>query len=254
MVRALPVLACLIVLLLPGVAGARAHQVSLNRGEIAISYDGSAERDSPTGLYCPGTNPCTAFGDVGSSLGWEATAIADRFGNISESDTTLKASGRITVEPNVGLPAGASPSTAPGCDNVVQERKRYDDGTRMTRTRHSIGVQVELPFSLRWLEVSGDPGNCQMSPATWAGSVFSLGSAGPTSDAEVAKLQLTLRPKMGAPKSARRTTREFDYSFERDTRTGPYGVYKSKIVSSVTIVNGCERFNVANGRCVKYYD
>src|SRR3954469_14578267 len=82
--RALPVLACLIVLLLPAVAAARTHEVSLDRGEIAISYEGSGSTDLPTGLNCPGTNPCVAFGNVGYSLSWEATAVADKYGNISE--------------------------------------------------------------------------------------------------------------------------------------------------------------------------
>ena len=254
MARAVPVAACLIVLLLPAVAGARTHEVSLDRGETAISYEGSGSSDLPTGQHCPGTSPCVAFGNVGYSLGWEATAIADKYGNISESDTTLKASGFITVQPNLGLPAGVPPATNPACRNVVHERKRYIDGAMVTRTRRSIGVQVELPFSLRWLVVSGDPTNCQMSSATWAGSVFSLWGAGPESDADVAKLQRALRPKMGAAKSARRTTKEFNFSFERDTGTGPYGVYKDHITSSMTITNGCKRFNVANGRCVKYYD
>jgi hypothetical protein len=220
MAGALPVLACLILLLLPAVAGARTHEVSLDRGEIAISYEGSGSSDLPSGLNRPGTNPCVAFGKVGYSLGWEATAIADKHGNISESDTTLKAAGLISVQPNLGLPAGVPPATNPGW----------------------------------WLEVSGDPNNCQMSPSTWAGSVFALWGAGPTSDADVAKLQRALRPKMGAPKSARRTTKEFNFSFERDTGTGPYGVYKDHITSGMTIINGCKRFNVATGRCMSYYD
>ena len=164
-----------------------------------------------------------AFGNLGYTLRWEATAIVERHGTIHGGDTTLDAGGSISFQPNVGLPAGATPSNAPACDNTVRDRRHYTDGVSVTRTRRSVGVQVELPFSLRWLTVSGDPNNCQMSSATWAGSVFALWGAGPTSQADVAKLQLALRPKMGAPTSARQTTKKFNFSFERDTGTGcPY--------------------------------
>lgn len=253
MARALPVLACLTVLVLPAVAGARSHEVSLERGETAISYEGEGSSDLPTGEHCPGTNPCVAFGNLRYTLHWEATAIVGRNDTIHGGDTTLDAGGGISFQPNVGLPAGAPPSNAPACDNAVRDRRHYEGGVSVTRTRRSVGVQVELPFSLRWLSVSGDPNNCQMSDSTWAGSVFALWGAGPTSDADVAKLQLALRPKMGAPNSARRTTKAFNFFFERDTGTGPYGVYKDDIKSSLTIINGCQRFNFTDGVCVKYY-
>lgn len=240
------------VVLLPGVADARSHRVPLDQGETAISYHGSGSTEAPTGYYCQGNNPCLAFGTVSYALSWEATAIADSSGTIRESDTTLQASGVISARSNLGLPAGATPSNVPDCVSDLRERKRYKDGATVTLTRRSVGVQLELPFSLRWLEVSGDPDKCQLSPSAWAGAVFA--PTGPRSDDDVAKLLVAVRPKMGASRSARRTTKKFDYSYERDTGTGPYGVVRDRIVSSVTIINGCKSFNLGTGRCVKYHD
>ena len=220
MARPLPVLAYLTVsvslLVLPSAAGARQHQVPMTRGE---------------------------------------TAIVDRLGTIHGGDTTLDASGGISIQPNDGLPAGAPQAKAPPCVNGVRDRRHYNDGFSVTRTRRSVGVQAELPFSLRWLVVTGDPNNCQMSSSTWAGSVFSQGlsSAGEQSDADAARLQLALRPKMGARKAAHRTTKHFDFTFVNDTGTGPYGVYKSKIRSSMTIINNCKLFDDADGHCLSFY-
>ena len=67
------------------------------------------------------------------------------------------------------------------------------------------------------------------------------------------KLQPILRPKMGAPKSARRTTKDFDFTFEHDTGTGPYGIYKSKIRSFMTIFNNCKQLDTDDHRCLSYY-
>jgi hypothetical protein len=251
--RALSLLGCLmVVLLLPGVADARSHRVSLDRGETAISYHGSGSTDAPASYYCQGTNPCLAFGNVSYGLSWEATAIADSSGTVRESDTTLQASGVISAQSNLGIPAGATPSNVPDCISDLRERKRYKAGATVTLTRRSVGVQLELPFSLRWLEVSGDPDKCQLSPTAWAGAVFA--PTGPRSDRDAAKLLVAVRPKMGAPLSARQTTKKFDYSYERDTGTGRYGVVTDRIVSSVTIINGCKSLNLDTGRCVKYYD
>jgi hypothetical protein len=58
---------------------------------------------------------------------------------------------------------------------------------------------------------------------------------------------------MGAPTSTRRTTKRFDFTFENDTGTGPYGIYVSKIRSSMTIFNDCQRLDTADGRCLSYY-
>jgi hypothetical protein len=251
--RALPVLVFMLVLVLPGVAGARKHEVSLDRGEIAITYDGTASTNVSTGAYCQGTNPCVAFGKETNSLGWVTTAIADLSGHIGADDTALDANGEISVNPYIGAPAGAALAPATQCDNTVRERGRYEDGAAVTHTRRSIGVQVELPFSLKWLTVSGDPDHCQLSATDWAGSVLSLGSAGPTSKADVAKLELALRPKMGAPRSARRTTKEFNFDFMHDTGTGPYGVWKIYIHSTVTVLSGCKRFDTDTGHCATYY-
>jgi hypothetical protein len=256
MTRALAVLACLsALLLLPATAGARLHLVPLERGETVITYEGDGETNIPTGYQCVGTNPCTSFGSIAYTLHWEASVIVDRLGTIHGGDTTLDAGGSISVQPNVGLPAGAPPAKAQACTNSVRDRRHYNDGVSVTRTRRSVGVQAELPFSRRWLVVSGDPNNCQLGPDTWAGSVFSQGldSAPPQSDADAAKLQLALRPKMGAAKSARRTTKKFDFTFENDTGTGPYGIYTSKIRSIMTIFNNCKRLDTADGRCLSYY-
>jgi hypothetical protein len=256
MTRALPVLACLsALLLLPASAGARLHLVPLERGETVIIYEGDGETNVPTGYQCVGTNPCTSFGSIAYTLHWEASVIVDRLGTIHGGDTSLAASGIISVQPNAGLPAGAPLAKAPACTNSVRDRHHYNGGVSVTRTRRSVGVQAELPFSRRWLAVSGDPNGCQLSPGTWAGSVFSQGldSAPQQSDAEVAQLQLALRPKMGAPLSARRTTKKFDFTFEHDTGTGPYGIYTSKIRSSMTVFTNCKRLDTADGRCLSYY-
>jgi hypothetical protein len=254
--RVLPVLASLgALLLLPATAGARLHLVALDRGETVITYQGDGESNVPTGYQCVGTNPCTSFGSIAYTLHWEATVIVDRLGTIHGGDTTLDAGGDISVQPNAGLPAGAPLAKAPSCSNSVRDRRHYDGGMSVTRTGRSVGVQAELPFSRRWLVVLGAPSGCRLGPDTWAGSVFSQGldSAGEQSDADAAKLQLALRPKMGAPKSARRRTREFDFTFEHDTGTGPYGIYTSKIRSSMTIFNDCKRLDNADGRCLSYY-
>jgi hypothetical protein len=255
MIRARLVLVCLSVLVaLPAVAGARPHRVRMEQGEIAITYEGDGETNIPTGYQCVGTNPCTSFGSIAYTLHWEATAIVDRRGFIHGGDTTLDASGSISVQPNAGLPAGAPPAKAPSCDNSVRDRRHYVGGVNVALTRRSVGVQAELPFSRRWLVVSGDPNSCQLGPDTWAGSVFSQGleSAGPQSDADAATLQLALRPKMGARRSVRKTTKHFDFTFDHDTGTGPYGVYVSKIRSSMTIINGCKLLDLADGNCLSY--
>jgi hypothetical protein len=256
MARSLPVLTCLIVLLLlPAAAGARPpHNVPMMRGEIAITYTGNGDTNLATGSQCVGANPCTAFGSIAYSLDWEATVIVGRNGTIHGGDTTLDASGSISIQPNVGLPAGAPPSTAKACDNSVRDRRHYTDGVSLTRTARSVGVQAELPFSLRWLVVTGDPNNCQMSDSTWAGSVFGLPmGSGEQSDADAAKFQLALRPKLGAPKSAHKTTKAFNFTYRFDSGTGPYGIYLSKIRSSMTIFNNCKLLDTADGRCMSYY-
>jgi hypothetical protein len=102
--------------------------------------------------------------------------------------------GQIGIDQNYELPAGVAPSPTPACGNSLSERKRYEDGASVTRTQKSVGVRLELPFRLRWLAVAGDPDRCQIGPDTWAGPIFSLGSAGPTSDAEIDKLKLALTP------------------------------------------------------------
>jgi hypothetical protein len=254
--RALAVLACLSALaLLPATAGARLHLVPLERSDTVITYEGEGETNIPTGYQCVGTNPCRSFGRIAYRLDWEASVIVGRLGTIHGGDARLTADGIISVQPNAGLPPGTPPAKAPACTNSVRDRHEYDDGMSVTRTRGSVGVQAELPFRRRWLEVSGDPNNCQLGPDTWAGSVFSQGldSAPPQSDANAAKLQLALRPKMGAPKSARRTTKQFNFTFENDTGTGPYGIYSSKIRSSMTIFNNCKRLDTADGHCLSYY-
>jgi hypothetical protein len=240
---------------MPATAGARLHVVPLERGETVITYEGEGETNVPTGYQCVRISSCTSFGSIAYKLRWEASVIVNRLGTIHGGDARLDAGGIISVQPNVGLPPGAPLAKAPSCSNSLRDRGQYEDGVSVTRTRRSVGVQAELPFRRRWLVVSGDPNDCQLGPDTWAGSVFSQGldSAPPQSEAEVAKLQLALRPKMGAPKSARQTTKKFDFTFENDTGTGPYGVYTSKIRSSMTIFNNCKRFDTADGRCLSYY-
>jgi hypothetical protein len=223
MTRALPVLACLsALLLLPATAGARLHLVPLERGETVITYEGDGETNIPTGYQCVGTNPCTSFGSIAYTLHWEASVIVDRLGTIHGGDTTLAAGGSISVQPNVGLPAGAPLAKAPACTNSVRDRGQYNDGVSVTLTRRSVGVQAELPYRRRWLVVSGDP-HCQLGPDTWAGSVFSQGldSAPPQSEAEVAKLQLALRPKMGAPKSGSADNQGVRFYLRARHRNGP---------------------------------
>jgi hypothetical protein len=106
--RALAVLACLSALVLvPATAWARPHLVRLGRGETVITYQGDGETNVPTGYQCVGTNPCTSFGSIAYTLHWEASVIVDRLGTIHGGDTTLDAGGSISVQPNVGLPAGA---------------------------------------------------------------------------------------------------------------------------------------------------
>ncbi len=255
MTRALAILACLTALLLmPVTAGARLHVVPLERGETVITYEGDGETNIPTGYQCVNITQCTSFGSVAYRLHWEASVIVNRLGTIHGGDARLQADGVISVQPNAGLPAGASLAKAPACLNSVRDRHQYEDGMSVTFTRRSVGVQAELPYRRRWLVVSGDPNMCQLGPDTWAGSVFSQGlDSAPQSKAEVAELQLALRPKMGAAKSARRTTKKFDFTFENDTGTGPYGVYTSKIRSSMTIFNSCKRLDTADGRCLSYY-
>jgi hypothetical protein len=102
------VLACLSALVLvPATAWARPHLVRLGRGETVITYQGDGETNVPTGYQCVGTNPCTSFGSIAYTLHWEASVIVDRLGTIHGGDTTLDAGGSISVQPNVGLPAGA---------------------------------------------------------------------------------------------------------------------------------------------------
>jgi hypothetical protein len=258
MIRALPVLACLsALLLLPATAGARLRSVEVDRGETAIVYEGEGETSIPTGEQCDGaTGACTAWGYIAYTLHWQASVIVNRRGTIHGDDSRLDAGGSISVQPDAGIPPGAPLATSPPCNNDVHDRRDYVGGVSVTRTQRSIGVQAELPFSRKWLNVTGDPNHCQLGPDTWAGSVFSQGldSAGKEqSDADAAKLQLALRPKMGARRSARRTTRRFDFVFVHDTGTGPYGIYKSEIYSTMEIFNDCKRLDAAGGRCLSYY-
>jgi hypothetical protein len=256
MTRALPVLAFLsAVLLLPAAAGARPHLAAVDRGETVVTYEGDGETNIPMGYQCVAITMCTSFGSIAYTLHWEASVIVNRLGTIHSDDSTLDADGNISVQPEAGLPPGAPLPKANPCNNSVHDRRHYIGGVSVTRTRRSVGVQAELPFSLRWLTVSGDPTGCQMSGNTWAGSVFSQGldSAPPQTDAQAAKLALALRPKMGAPKSAHRTTKKFDFTFVNDTGTGPYGIYTSKIRSTMTIFNDCKRLNITDGRCLSYY-
>jgi hypothetical protein len=250
-----PVLAFLsVLLLLPATAGARLHLVPVGRGETVITYEGEGKTDIPTGYQCVAIKKCRSFGSIAYTLQWEASVIVDRLGTIHGGDTKLDAGGSISVQPNAGLPAGAPPAKAPPCTNSVRDRRYYGGAVTVTRTQRSVGVQAELPFSSKWLEGSDVQNGCQLAPDTWAGSVFSQGlDSSPQSDAYGVKLQLVVRPKMGAPKSARRTTKEFDFTFEHDTGTGPYGVYRSKIRSSMTIFNNCKQLDTDHGRCLSYY-
>ena len=176
MTRALAILACLSALLLmPATAGARLHVVPLERGETVITYEGDGETNIPTGYQCVNITQCTSFGSVAYRLHWEASVIVNRLGTIHGGDARLQADGVISVQPNAGLPAGASLAKAPACLNSVRDRHQYEDGMSVTFTRRSVGVQAELPYRRRWLVVSGDPNMCQLGPDTWAGSVFSQG-------------------------------------------------------------------------------
>jgi hypothetical protein len=258
MIRALPVLACLsALLLLPATAGARLRSVEVDRGETAIVYEGAGETSIPTGEQCDGaTGACRAWGYVAYRLHWDASVIVNRQGTIHGDDSRLHAAGSISIQPNAGIPPGAPLATSPACNNDVHDRRDYIGGVSVTLTQRSVGVQAELPFSRKWLNVTGDPNHCQLGPDTWAGSVFSQGldSAGQEqSDADAAKLQLAVRPKMGARRSARRTTRRFDFDFMHDTGTGSYGIYKSEIDSAMVIFNDCKRLDAASGRCLSYY-
>jgi hypothetical protein len=250
-----PVLAFLsVLLLLPATAGARLHVVPVERGETVITYEGEGQTDIPTGYQCVTIKKCRSFGSIAYTLQWKASAIADRLGTIHGGDTTLDAGGSISVQPNDGLPAGVPRAKAPACRNSVVDSRYHDSLMTVTLTQRSVGVQAELPFSSRWLEGSNVQNGCQLAPDTWAGSVFSQGlDSSPQSDAYAVKLQLAVRPKMGAPKSARRTTKEFDFTFEHDTGTGPYGVYRSKIRSSMTIFNNCKQLDTDDHRCLSYY-
>jgi hypothetical protein len=243
-----------VLLLLPATAGARLHAVPVERGETVITYWGIGETEIPTGYQCVAIKKCVSFGRIEYTLHWDASVIVDRLGMIHYDDTTLDAGGGISIQPNAGLPAGAPPAKAPACTNSVRDRRHYYGGMTVTFTQRSVGVQAELPFSSKWLDGSNVQNGCELAPDTWAGSVFSQGlDSSPQSDAYGVKLELVVRPKMGAPKSARRTTKDFDFTFEHDTGTGPYGVYKSKIRSFMTIFNNCKQLDTDDHRCLSYY-
>src|SRR4051812_13326021 len=89
----------------PAVADARAHTVSVGRGEIVVSYSGSSSVRYPTGSSCQETAACLAFGEVSRTINWDATAIADRNGYIGPDDTTLSARALYSVRPDDGKPA-----------------------------------------------------------------------------------------------------------------------------------------------------
>ena len=218
-----PVLAFLsVLLLLPATAGARLHQVPVERGETVITYEGAGETDIPTGYQCVAIKKCRSFGRIAYRFIWDASVIVDRFDMIHRRDTTLDAGGHISIQPNEGLPAGAPPAKAPACTNSVRDRGHYDGGMTVTRTQQSVGVQAELPFSSKWLDGSNVQNGCQLAPDTWAGSVFSQGlDSSPQSDAYAAKLELAVRPKMGAPTSARQHDQGLRLHLRARHRNGP---------------------------------
>jgi hypothetical protein len=260
MVRAL-VIACLLAAVLPTAADAakRSRTIDVARGELIVTYSGSGTMSHSNGVQCVGTDPCFAFGVISFGADWDAMAIADRRGFVGPDDTKLSASAVDDRRPTEGDPMMPPPPPRDCSSTLDDNNGEYGDGTSVTTTAKSVGVQVILPVDSRWLKLKNttDPKLCGWSDNVSAGAVLGAQSYGPRNDEPAAQkgLARVLAPKLAIRKSDKTVSRKFNFLYHRAPphTYGPYSLTVINIESTVTVVNHCRRFDETHGRCLKYY-